>query len=201
LSDDILFSPAMPLDVLALLHKTGALLQGHYRLSSGLHSPNYVQCALLLQAPRNAKAIGEALAARVRSLRPQKIVAPALGGLIIGYTVAEALDKPMIFTERQDGKMTLRRGFKLRESERVVIIEDVVTTGKSTLETADVVKQHGGIVYGFGSILNRSGRDNPFDAPYESLLTLDLETYEESKCPLCKSRVPIDAPGSRYSKK
>jgi orotate phosphoribosyltransferase len=201
LSDDILFSPAMPLDVLALLHKTGALLQGHYRLSSGLHSSTYVQCALLLQSPRNAKAIGEALAAKVRSMRPHKIVAPALGGLIIGYTVAEALDKPMIFTERKDGAMTLRRGFKLREGERVVIIEDVVTTGKSTLETADVVKQHGGIVYGFGSILNRSGRENPFDPAYESLLTLDLETYEESSCPLCKSKVPLAAPGSRYSKR
>ena len=191
----------MPLDVLALLHKTGALLQGHYRLSSGLHSPDYVQCALLLQSPRNAKALGEALAARVRSMRPQKIVAPALGGLIIGYTVAEALDKPMIFTERKDGEMTLRRGFKIREGERIVIVEDVVTTGKSTLETAKVVKEHGGIVYGFASILNRSGRENPFDASYESLLRLDLETYAETKCPLCASGVAVDSPGSRYSRR
>ncbi len=191
----------MPLDVLALLHKTGALLQGHYRLSSGLHSPDYVQCALLLQSPRNAKALGEALAAKVRSMRPQKIVAPALGGLIIGYTVAEALDKPMIFTERKDGEMTLRRGFKIREGERIVIVEDVVTTGKSTLETVNVVKQHGGIVYGFASILNRSGRENPFDASYESLLRLDLETYAETKCPLCASGVAVDSPGSRYSRR
>ena len=188
----------MPLDVLALLHKTGALLQGHFRLSSGLHSPNYMQCALLLQSPRNAKAIGEALASKIKSIRPQKIVAPALGGVIIGYTVAEALDVPMVFTERKDGEMTLRRGFKIREGERIVIVEDVVTTGKSTKETASVIKQHGGLVFGFGSILNRSGRSNPFDSSYESLLKLDLETHEEAKCPLCASGVPIDAPGSRY---
>jgi orotate phosphoribosyltransferase len=189
----------MPLDVLALLHKTGALLQGHFRLSSGLHSPNYVQCALLLQSPRNAKALGEALASKIKSIRAQKIVAPALGGVIIGYTVAEALGKPMVFTERKDGEMTLRRGFKISEGERVVIVEDVVTTGKSTKETARVVKEHGGLVFGFASILNRSGKDNPFDTSYESLLKLDLETYEESKCPLCASGMQIDAPGSRYS--
>lgn len=189
----------MPLDVLALLNKTGALLKGHFRLSSGLHSPDYVQCALLLQSPRNAKALGEALASKVRTMRPQKIVAPALGGVIIGYTVAEALDIPMVFTERKDGEMTLRRGFKIAQGERVVIVEDVVTTGKSTKETADVVSKNGGLVFGYASILNRS-KANPFDKSYESLLTLSLETYEESACPLCKSGVPLDAPGSRYSR-
>jgi orotate phosphoribosyltransferase len=189
----------MPLDVLALLTKTGALLQGHFRLSSGLHSPNYVQCALLLQHPRNAKAIGEALARQIRTMRPQKIVAPALGGVVIGYTVADALQIPIFFTERKDGEMTLRRGFRISQGERVVIVEDVVTTGKSTRETAAVVAQHGGLVFGFASILNRSGKPNPFDAPYESLLSLALETHEESACPLCRSGVPLDAPGSRFS--
>ena len=191
----------MPLDVLALLHKTGALLQGHFKLSSGLHSNSYVQCALLLETPRNANALGEALAAKIKSLRPQKIVSPAMGGLIIGYTVAAALEKPFVFTERKDGEMTLRRGFKIPQGARVVIVEDVVTTGKSTLEAAKVVAQHGGIVYGFASILNRSGKDNPFDARYESLLDLDLETYQPEKCPLCQSGVKLDAPGSRYSAK
>jgi orotate phosphoribosyltransferase len=189
----------MALDVLALLNKTGALLQGHFRLSSGLHSPNYVQCALLLQHHRHAKALGEALARKVRAIKAKKVVAPALGGLIIGYTVAEALDVPLIFTERKDGEMTLRRGFRISQGERVVIVEDVVTTGKSTKETADVVAANGGLVFGFASILNRSGVDNPFSAPYESLLKLDLQTYEESKCTLCASGVPLDAPGSRYS--
>ena len=194
-------SPAMPLDVRALLEQTGALLTGHFRLSSGLHSANYVQCALLLEDPRNAKAIGEALGGRIRSLGAQRIVAPALGGVIIGYTVAEALGLPFVFTERKEGQMTLRRGFRLHEGERVVIVEDVVTTGKSTRETADVIAQHGGSVTGFASILNRSGKSNPFAPdPYEALLALDFATHEESACPLCASGVPLDAPGSRSSK-
>lgn len=188
----------MALDVLSLLNKTGALLQGHFRLSSGLHSPNYVQCALLLQHPRNAKALGEALAAKVRKIRPQKIVAPAMGGLIIGYTVAEALDVPFVFTERKDGEMTLRRGFRIAQGERIVVVEDVVTTGKSTLETTDVISKSGGLVYGYASILNRSGKDNPFSAPYESLLSLTLETWEEAGCPLCRQGVALDTPGSRH---
>jgi orotate phosphoribosyltransferase len=187
-------------DVPSLLRETGALLGGHFRLSSGLHSPGYVQCALLLEHPRNARAIGEALAAKLHAMRPAKIVAPALGGVIIGYTVAEALDVPSIFTERKEGQMTLRRGFRIVEGEAVVIVEDVVTTGKSTRETAAVVEQLGGRVAGFASILNRSGRGNPFDAPYESLLELALETYEEETCPLCARGVPVDSPGSRYSK-
>src|SRR6185436_12743379 len=137
----ILSSAAMPLDLPALLRETGALLHGHFRLTSGLHSPSYVQCARLLEHPRNAKALGEALAARLRPLGAQKIVSPALGGVIIGYTVAEALGVPFVFTERKDGAMTLRRGFRVGDGERVVIVEDVVTTGKSTRETADVVRQ------------------------------------------------------------
>jgi orotate phosphoribosyltransferase len=189
----------MPLDVPALLQETGALLEGHFRLSSGLHSPNYVQCALLLEHPRNAKAIGEALAARIEPIGAQRIVAPALGGVIIGYTVAEALALPFVFTERKEGQMTLRRGFRIGRGERVVIVEDVVTTGKSTRETAKVVEEQGGVVGGFASILNRSGKGNPFDAPYESLLTLDLSTYDEASCPLCKAGEPLDAPGSRFT--
>ncbi len=189
----------MPLDLPALLAETGALLSGHFRLSSGLHSPNYVQCAKLLEHPRNAKAIGAALAETLRGLGAQRIVAPALGGVIIGYTVAEALDLPSIFTERKDGTMTLRRGFRVGAGEKVVIVEDVVTTGKSTRETAAVVEQCGGVVAGFASILNRSGRENPFDAPYESLMSLALETYDEAACPSCKGGVPLDAPGSRFS--
>lgn len=185
-------------DVRALLEQTGALLTGHFRLSSGLHSGNYVQCAKLLEHPKNAKAIGIALGEKVGSLGATKIVAPALGGVIIGYTVAEALDVPFIFTERKEGAMTLRRGFALDDGERVVIVEDVVTTGKSTRETADVIAQHGGDVVGFASILNRSGKPNPFDAPYEFLLALNFETFDESSCPHCANGVAIDSPGSRF---
>jgi orotate phosphoribosyltransferase len=197
----ILFSAAMPLDLPALLRETGALLQGHFRLSSGLHSPNYVQCALLLEHPRNARAIGSDLADRIRTLGATKIVAPALGGVIIGYTVAEALDIPMVFTERKDGAMTLRRGFPLGAGDTVVIVEDVVTTGKSTRETAAVIEERGAKVAGYASILNRSGVDNPFaPAPYASLLSLALETYEDVACPLCLGGVPLDSPGSRFAK-
>ncbi|HEY0159398.1 MAG TPA: orotate phosphoribosyltransferase [Thermoanaerobaculia bacterium] len=189
----------MPLDVRSLLQETGALLTGHFRLSSGLHSDSYVQCALLLEDPRHAKAIGEALGEKVRALGASKIVAPALGGVVIGYTVAEALGVPFVFTERKEGQMTLRRGFRLEEGEGVVIVEDVVTTGKSTRETADVIAQHGGVVTGFASILNRSGKPNPFDAPYEFLLALDFETWDESACPLCAKGTALDAPGSRFT--
>jgi orotate phosphoribosyltransferase len=191
----------MALDLPALLDETGALLSGHFRLSSGLHSPNYVQCALLLEHPRNARAIGEALAERIAPLHATRIVAPALGGVVIGYTVAQALDIPFVHTERKDGAMTLRRGFRIERAEPVVIVEDVVTTGKSTRETAAVVEERGGVVSGFASILNRSGKANPFDAPYEALLALGLETHDEASCPLCKDGVPLDAPGSRFTAK
>lgn len=189
----------MGLDVAALLRETGALLSGHFRLSSGLHSPNYVQCALLLEQPRHARQLGQALAEVLREQRPSKIVSPALGGVVIGYAVAEALDLPFVFTERKEGVMSLRRGFQIGRGDGVLIVEDVVTTGKSTRETAAVIEEQGGRVAGFASILNRSGGDNPFDAPYVSLLRLDLETFEESRCPLCAAGTPLDAPGSRYS--
>lgn len=190
----------MSLDLLALLRESGALLSGHFRLSSGLHSPNYVQCALLLEHPRNAKAIGEALAEKLRDFGATRIVSPALGGVIIGYAVADALGLPFIFTERKEGQMMLRRGFAIERGEAVVIVEDVVTTGKSTRETAEIIAQQGGHVAGFASILNRSGRDNVFDAPFRYLLSLALETYDETNCPYCAKGIPVDSPGSRYSR-
>ncbi|HYM60186.1 MAG TPA: orotate phosphoribosyltransferase [Thermoanaerobaculia bacterium] len=189
----------MGFDLLPLLTRTGALLSGHFRLSSGLHSSSYVQCALLLEDPRNAKVIGETLGARLREFEAKRVVSPALGGVIIGYTVAEALEIPMAFTERKDGEMTLRRGFRVVPGERVVIVEDVVTTGKSTREAAAAIEQRGGRVIGYGSILNRSGMANPFDAPYEALLALALDAWPEAGCPLCHAHKPIDSPGSRYS--
>jgi len=189
----------MSLDLSALLERTGALLTGHFRLSSGLHSPNYVQCARLLEHPENARTIGEQLAERISPLQPTSIVAPALGGVVIGYTVAQALNLPMVFTERKDGEMTLRRGFRLPAEARVVIVEDVVTTGKSTRETAAAVERTGAAVVGMASILNRSGRENPFQVPYKALMVMALETYDQERCPLCAKGVPLDAPGSRFS--
>lgn len=185
-------------DIAALLEETGALQSGHFRLSSGLHSPSYVQCALLLERPSHARSIGEALADLIRPLAPQRIAAPALGGLIIGYAVAQALDVPFIFTERKDGVMALRRGFRMRTGEGIVVVEDVVTTGRSTREAADVIEQQGGVIEGYASILNRSGKASPFAVPYQSLLALDLQTWEENDCPLCREGRPIDSPGSRH---
>lgn len=188
-----------PPDIPHLLRETGALLEGHFRLSSGLHSPQYVQCARLLEHPKNSTAIGDALADCFVSLGAQRVVAPALGGLIIGFAVADALSIPMIFTERKDGAMQLRRGFAIGDRKKVIIIEDVVTTGKSTRETAAVVEQSGGEVLAYGSILNRSGSDNPFDKPFHSLLRMDLESHPEKSCPLCAAGVPLDSPGSRFA--
>jgi orotate phosphoribosyltransferase len=189
----------MSVDLMQSLRDTGALLKGHFRLSSGLHSPAYVQCARLLEHPRNARAIGESVADLIRPFQPDRIIAPALGGLIIGYAVADALDVPMSFTERKDGEMVLRRGFKVSPGERVVIVEDVVTTGKSTRETALVVEREGANVVGFGAILNRSGAANPFDRPFVSLLSLSLDTHQPDRCPLCAEGRPLDSPGSRFS--
>lgn len=184
-----------------LLRETGALLEGHFRLSSGLHSNRYVQCAKLLEDPRHADALGSDLADRIRDWKPARVVAPALGGLIIGYTVARSLGVPMIFTERKDGEMALRRGFGIGKGERVVIVEDVVTTGKSTRETAKVVSDHGGDVIGFASVLNRSGKANPFDAPYRALMDMALVSWAPEACPLCAAGKPLDTPGSRFQGK
>ncbi|HUP66149.1 MAG TPA: orotate phosphoribosyltransferase [Thermoanaerobaculia bacterium] len=185
-------------DLEARLMATGAVLSGHFRLSSGLHSPRYVQCARLLEDPGDADALGEQLAALLRRMGVQRIVAPALGGVIIGYTVARALGVPMVFTERKEGVMTLRRGFTIPKGDRVAIVEDVVTTGKSTREAAGVVVAEGGEVVAYGAILNRSGRNDLFDRPFVHLGELTLETYEGGNCPLCASGIAIDAPGSRF---
>lgn len=188
-----------PGELITLLQETGALLQGHFRLSSGLHSDSYVQCARLLEHPRNASRIGSSLADLVRGLDAQRVVSPALGGVVVGYAVAFALNVPFIFTERKDGEMVLRRGFTIEEGSRVLIVEDVVTTGKSTRETAAVVKGAGGEVIGFASILNRSGVANPFDRPFLALLSLDLRTSVDTQCALCASGIPLDSPGSRFA--
>lgn len=188
-----------PDEVLRLLKESGALREGHFLLSSGLHSSAYVQCALLLEDPSRARRVGEALAAELADLNPDSILAPALGGLIVGHEVASALDLPFRFTERKDGAMTLRRGFVLKPGERVLIVEDVVTTGRSTRETMDVIRTHGGEVVGVGSILNRSGEDDgPFgDVPYRALAALNLPVYDPEQCPLCAAGGTAEKPGSR----
>ncbi len=126
------------------------------------------------------------------------VVAPALGGLIIGFATAQALRLPMVFTERKDGGMVLRRGFEIAPGSRVIVVEDVVTTGKSTRETDEVIRSRGGVVVSHASIMNRSGKNNPFEEPYEFLHQLDLEAWPEDQCPLCSRGIPIESPGSRF---
>jgi orotate phosphoribosyltransferase len=184
-------------DVLSLFRRSGAFLEGHFRLSSGLHSPGYLQCALVLQNPRDAEALGAALAERVRALDVNCVLSPALGGIVIGQEVARALDVRALFAERQDGTLTLRRGFTLSPEDRVLVVEDVVTTAGSTRETMKVAGQHGAQVVGACSIVDRSGGTHALDVPYEALLALDVPTYDEPDCPLCKQGQPIVKPGSR----
>ena len=176
----------------------GALLEGHFRLSSGLHSTRYLQCAVYLAEPARAEAAGRQLAARLRIEAAQLVVSPALGGVIIGHEVARALDVPFFFTERADNAMALRRGFRIEPGTRVLVVEDVVTTGGSTREVMEVVSRHGGVVVGVASMVNRSGGENPFSPlPYTALLTLEIPNYAPESCPLCVSGVPVVKPGSR----
>jgi len=183
--------------MLDLFRKSGALLEGHFRLTSGLHSPGYLQCALVLQHPASAEALGRALAALFADEKPTVVLSPALGGVVIGQEVGRALGVRAIFAERQDGALTLRRGFTLGETDRVLVIEDVLTTGGSTRETIQVARAAGGRVVGAGAIVNRSGKQPDVDVPFRALLEVALPTYEPEQCPLCAQGLPVVKPGSR----
>lgn len=187
-------------EVLTIFRRSGALLEGHFRLSSGLHSPGYLQCALVLQHPREAEALGAALANLVRSLGVQTVMSPALGGVVIGQEVGRALGVRAIFAERADGALTLRRGFSLDQGEKVLIVEDVVTTGGSTRETMEVARAFGAVVVGACAIVDRSGGKQGLDVPFRSLLPMDVTTYQPDTCPLCQQGVPVVKPGSRTPK-
>jgi orotate phosphoribosyltransferase len=184
-------------DVLDVFRRSGALHEGHFRLSSGLHSPGYLQSALVLQYPQHAEALGRALGDRTRSLGATVVLSPALGGLIIGQEVGRALGVRAIFAERQDGALTLRRGFSIDPGDRVLIVEDVLTTGGSTRETMAVASASGARVVGVASIVDRSGGAARFDVPYAALLDYALPTYAAEQCPLCAEGQPIVKPGSR----
>ncbi|OFV92364.1 MAG: orotate phosphoribosyltransferase [Acidobacteria bacterium RIFCSPLOWO2_12_FULL_65_11] len=184
-------------ELLDLFHRSGALHDGHFRLSSGLHSPGYLQCALVLQHPQHAEMLGRALADRLRDLRPTVVLSPALGGVIIGQEVGRALGVRAIFAERNDGTLTLRRGFTVAENDRVLVVEDVLTTGGSTRETMQVARAAGGQVVGVASIVDRSRGVARFDVPFSALLEMSLPTYEPDQCPLCAKGLPVVKPGSR----
>ena len=178
----------------------GAHQKGHFLLSSGLHSGDYLQCALYLAHPRRAARAGGLLADAVSDaqLDPQIIIAPAMGGLIIGHETARALYLPFLFTERSESTMVLRRGFGVAQGQRVVVIEDVVTTGRSTREVINILEVLGAAVIGVASMINRSGDSQPFaPLPSRSLLDVDFPTWTADKCPLCRDGVPISKPGSR----
>jgi orotate phosphoribosyltransferase len=184
--------------------RAGALLEGHFRLTSGLHSPGYLQCALVLQHPREAEACGAAIAEQVRTLDVQAVLSPAIGGIVIGHEVARALGVRAMFAERQDGVLMLRRGFMLERGERILVVEDVVTTGGSTRETIEVARATGGIVVGAAAIIDRSGAatvpgtaGQRFGVPFHALATVDLPTYQPDACPLCLAGQPVVKPGSR----
>jgi orotate phosphoribosyltransferase len=185
---------------LQLFRDSGALLEGHFRLTSGLHSSGYLQCALVLQDPQRAALLGVAIADRVRPLGITVVLSPALGGVVIGHEVGRALGVRAIFAERQDGRLQLRRGFTLDASDRVLVVEDVVTTGGSTRETLDVARAAGAAPVGAGAIVDRSGIETNLGVPFHALLQITLPTYQPDECPLCAQGLPVVKPGSRAEK-
>ena len=186
-------------EVLNIFKQSDALLEGHFRLTSGLHSDRYLQCALVLQHPDNALKLGAALAEKLLALaeKPDFVIAPALGGVLVAHEVARAIGVCGIFAERQDGALKLRRGFEIRPGARAFVVEDVVTTGGSTKETMDVVTQAGGIVLAAGSLIDRSGGRTDLGVPRAALAVLDVPTFAPEECPLCKAGSQAIKPGSR----
>jgi len=184
-------------EILDLFKKTGAFLEGHFKLSSGLHSAEYLQCARVLQYPQYAEKLCSALAEKFKAAAPDVVIAPAIGGIRVSHEVARALDTKSLFAERVNGKMTLRRGFVLNGKEKVLVVEDVITTGLSTQEVVGLVKSFGSKVIGVGCLVDRSGNKIDFGARFESLLKIDMPTFKPEDCPLCKAKTPLTKPGSR----
>jgi len=194
-------------EILTLFREKGALLEGHFGLTSGRHSPVYLQCAQVLQFPDIARKLGSDLARKVLEALSATggggidlVVSPAVGGIVIGQEVAACLNARAIFSERVDGRMTFRRGFVVTRGERVLSVEDVVTTGGSIRETADIAAQSGGNVVGTASIVHRyiDKPVNPTELPHLSLLQIHAPAYEPQDCPLCREGIPVEKPGSRH---
>jgi orotate phosphoribosyltransferase len=187
--------------ILSIFKNTGALLDGHFQLTSGLHSPHYFQCAKVLQFPEYATLLCGQIADRFRDRKIDAVIAPALGGIVVGQEVGRQLNVRTMFTERKDGTMQLRRGFEIRAGERVLVCEDVVTTGGSVSEVIEIVKSCGGVVAGVGYIVDRSGGRTTFEisdnGPQFALLRMDVVTYKPDTCPICKQGIPVQKPGSR----
>src|SRR5271154_6416118 len=198
-------------EILQMFEAAGAIRHGHFELSSGLHSSTYMQCALVLQYPRFAEKLGQALAALFSGARIDAVVSPALGGVVIGQEVARALPAPKdsfgggvpaLFVERDaSGTMTLRRGFTLRPDQHVLVVEDVWTTGGSTQEAIHVVEEAGGRVVAAGALIDRSGGKIEFPVESNALIELQIESYEAEDCPMCSQGSVAIKPGSRYARK
>ncbi len=183
--------------VLDIYKKTGALLTGHFLLSSGLHSEQYLQSALVLQQPEIATRLCAELAAHFKNSNIEVVIAPALGGVFVSHETARALGVRALFAERVNGELSLRRGFTIKQGERVLVVEDIITTGKSTKETIAIVKKRGGTVVAAGCLIDRSGGKADIGVPYSSLVTLNVPTYTPEACPLCKAGSAPVKPGSR----
>ncbi len=186
-------------EILAMYEDAGALLNGHFILSSGRHSARYLQSALVLMHIDNATALARELIGRIDAGDIDMVVSPAIGGLVIGQEVARLLHKPFIFTERKDGEMQLRRGFSIPEGARLLVVEDVITTGGSVRECMQVVREHGGVPVKVLAVVDRApASGGRFDVPHETAITLDVETYDADACPLCREGLlPPIKPGSR----
>lgn len=188
-------------EVLKLFKDRGALLQGHFKLTSGLHSDSYLQCALLLSYGCDADRLGAELARKFKDASREKpittVISPAIGGIVLGYVIARALGARAIFAERQEGQFALRRGFALVPGEQVLIAEDVLTTGGSVREISTLVENLGGKVAGFAALADRSAGELKLTAPKHALLRLPLVTYSPDSCPLCEQGIPMIKPGSR----
>ena len=191
-------------DSLAVLKKTKALLEGHFVLSSGLHSPQYVQCAKLLSYPKKSEKFCKSLSAKIKKKfkKIDIILSPAMGGIVIGYIVGNLLNKETIFCERVNGKFTLRRGFSIKKNSKVLIVEDVITTGKSSLECARLVKKYKSKVVGYACLINRSSKPSLKikDKNIVSQIKLAIPTYKKNDLPIELKKIPITKPGSRYLK-
>ena len=191
-------------DSLAVLKKTKALLEGHFVLSSGLHSPRYVQCAKLLSYPKKSEKFCKSLTSKIKKKfkKIDIILSPAMGGIVIGYIVGNLLNKETIFCERVNGKFTLRRGFSIKKNSKVLIVEDVITTGKSSLECARLVKKFKSKVVGYACLINRSSKPSLKikDKNIVSQIKLEIPTYKKNDLPIGLKKIPITKPGSRYLK-
>jgi len=187
------------MEITDVLQESGALIEGHFLLSSKKHSSHYIQCAKLFERPELGDLVGETIAQRIEKHRPSLVIGPAMGGIIPAYTVARALNVRAAFTERVNDAMMLRRGFRINKGERVAVVEDVVTTGRSAMEVIELVKESGGTVCCVAAVANRSKKLPEFGVPFHYLARLEFPIYEAKDCPLCKQGIPLVKPGSRES--